>query len=145
MRSSTKPSSGCFDWEFLCRHRLKVKDQRLFKLPVDELLHGAVVLKPCPARDEVAHDDALLKATEEIRLPAARRLGKNPSRVLERGRRDERIRTQRRLCNSQQERSPLLTSAFEKAKSFNHNDLTFLSGHYIFSSSYGFLRDGPTS
>ena len=55
-----------------------------------------------PGGDQLADDDILLEAPHEVRLALERRLGEHPGRLLERSRRQPRIRRQRSLGDTHQ-------------------------------------------
>ncbi len=59
---------------------------------------------PGARRDEPTHDHVLLEPAQRIAQTPNRRLGQHPGRLLEGGRRDERIRGQGRLGDSKQDR-----------------------------------------
>src|SRR5581483_5749489 len=70
--------------------------------PLD--LHLLVPVLPGPGRDEVPNDDVLLEPQQIVASPADRRVGEHPRRLLERRRRDERLRRQTRLRDPEQQR-----------------------------------------
>ena len=58
-------------------------------------------------RDQAADDDVLLQAVERVGLAVDGGLGEHAGRLLERRRRDERARLQRRLGDAEQHRVPV--------------------------------------
>src|SRR4029079_6073658 len=68
-------------------------------------LDAAVELHARARGDEPAHDDVLLEAAQVVHLAADGGLGEDPGRLLEAGRRDERVRGERGLGDPQQERA----------------------------------------
>ena len=64
----------------------------------------AIPLEARARRDQPAHRDVFLQAAQVIDLAGNRRLGEHARRLLEGGRRDERLGRQRRLRDPQQQR-----------------------------------------
>src|SRR5215210_2424271 len=71
--------------------------QRLRRLDLDR----AVALEPGGGRDQLADDDVLLQAREAVDLALERRVGEHLGGLLEGGRRQERVRRQRRLGDAE--------------------------------------------
>src|SRR5260370_33874779 len=61
-------------------------------------------LPPPPRRDEVADDDILLEPQEVVARAPDGRVREDPRRLLERRRRDERLRREARLGDAQEQR-----------------------------------------
>src|SRR5260370_15886995 len=68
-------------------------------------LYAAVVLEARASGDEPAHDDVLLKATEIVHLAGDGRLREDAGSLLEAGGGDERIGRERRLGDTEEERT----------------------------------------
>src|ERR1700730_2891623 len=68
-------------------------------------LNAAVVLETRSGRDEAAHDDVFLQATEIIHLASHRCFREDASSLLEAGRGDERVGRERRLGDAKEQRT----------------------------------------
>src|SRR5215831_5346344 len=83
----------------LFRHRLLLGD-------FGEELDVAVALETGARRNETAHDDIFLQATQVIDLSGDSRFGEDAGRLLETRRGDKRIRGERRLGDAKEQRTP---------------------------------------
>src|SRR5699024_2279389 len=66
----------------------------------------AVALQAGASRDELTDDDVLLKAEEGVSATVDRSIGEHPGGLLEGGRREPRLRRERRLRDAHQLRTP---------------------------------------
>ena len=79
-----------------------------------------------PGRDEPAHDDVLLEAAQVVDLAADRGLGEHLGGLLERRRRDEALRRERRLGDAEQQRL-----ALGRLGALGHHPLVLLLEHVL--------------
>src|ERR1039457_5166961 len=88
---------------------LLVRGRRVHRRPgVLGRLHpdAPVAGHPRAGRDELADDDVLLEAEQRVRLGVDGRVGEYPRRLLEGGRRQPRVGSQRRLGDAHEHRPP---------------------------------------
>src|SRR5881392_3685639 len=89
----------------LRRRRIEADDliQRLHRLAAGrEHLHAGVVAEARAGRDEPADDDVLLQTAQVVGLAGDGGLGEHARRLLERRRRDEAVRRERRLRDAEE-------------------------------------------
>src|SRR5579883_1581626 len=94
-------------------------------------LYLAVILHAGAGRNQAAHDHVLLQAAQVVHLAVDRSFGEYARRLLEGGRRDERIRRQRRLRDTQQLRLALrrTSAGFERLVVF-HAELELVDNFF---------------